>query len=57
MAKMMPKPDPNAKPGQQQAPPPGFGKQDPKVVAQKLKESLEGLKESADYLLKSDFVK
>ena len=56
MAKMMPKPDPNAKQGQQ-APPPGPRKQDPQVVAQKLKESLEGLKQSADYLLKSDFVK
>jgi sugar phosphate isomerase/epimerase len=58
MAKMMPKPEP-AKDGKpaQQAPPPGFGPQDPKVVAQQLKESLEGLKESADYLLKSDFVK
>ncbi len=58
MAKMMPKPEPSkdGKPAQQ-APPPGFGPQDPKVVAQKLKESLDGLKESADYLLKSDFVK
>jgi sugar phosphate isomerase/epimerase len=37
---------------------PGFGApQDPKVVAEKLKISLEGIKESADYLLKSDFVK
>lgn len=37
---------------------PAFGApQDPKVVAEKLKESLQGLKESADYLLKSDFVK
>ena len=58
MAKLMPKPEPSkdGKPAQQ-APPPGFGPQDPKVVAQKLKESLDGLKESADYLLKSDFVK
>lgn len=58
MAKMMPKPEPSkdGKPAQQ-APPPGFGPQDPKVVAQKLKESLDGLKESADFLLKSDFVK
>jgi sugar phosphate isomerase/epimerase len=58
MAKMMPKPDPSktakdAKP----APAPGFGPKDPKEVAAKLKESLEGLKESADFLLKSDFVK
>lgn len=37
---------------------PGFGAlQDPKVVAEKLKTSLEGIKESADFLLKSDFVK
>jgi sugar phosphate isomerase/epimerase len=61
MAKMRPAPAPSkdgkdAKPAQA-APPPGFGKQDPQVVAQKLKESLEGLKESADFLLKSDFVK
>jgi sugar phosphate isomerase/epimerase len=41
-------------------PPPGMGmgqKQDPAVVAEKLKTSLEGIKLSADYLLKSDFVK
>lgn len=58
MAKMIPKPEPSkdGKPAQQ-APPPGFGKQDPQVVAQKLKESLDGLKESADYLLNADFVK
>jgi hypothetical protein len=46
----------DAKPGQG-APPPGFGPQDPKVVAEQLKTSLEGIKESADYLIKSDFVK
>jgi sugar phosphate isomerase/epimerase len=58
MAKMMPNPDPS-KDGKEAKPaaPPAFPKQDPKVVAQQLKESLEGLKESADYLLKSDFVK
>jgi sugar phosphate isomerase/epimerase len=58
MAKMMPKPEPSkdGKPAQQ-APPPGFGPKDPKVVAEELKTSLEGLKQSADYLLKSDFVK
>jgi len=58
MAKMMPKPD-TSKTGKdaKPAPAPGFGPQDPKVVAQQLKESLEGLKESADFLLKSDFVK
>jgi len=37
---------------------PGTGApQDPKAVAEKLKISLEGIKESADFLLKSDFVK
>lgn len=41
----------------QGAPPPGFGPQDPKVQAEILKTSLEGIKESADFLLKSDFVK
>jgi sugar phosphate isomerase/epimerase len=46
----------NAKPGQG-APPPGFGPQDPKVVAEQLKTSLEGIKQSADFLIKSDFVK
>jgi sugar phosphate isomerase/epimerase len=58
MAKMMPKPDPS-KDGKdtKPAPAPGFGPKDPKVVAQELKESLDGLKESADYLLKSEFVK
>ena len=40
-----------------QAPPPGFGPQDPKVQAEILKTSLDGIKESADFLLKSDFVK
>ena len=30
---------------------------DPKVVAEELKTSLDGLKESADFLIKSDFVK
>lgn len=48
--------DKDAKPAQS-APPAGFGKKDPKVVAEELKTSLQGLKESADYLLKSDFVK
>ena len=44
--------------GDKGAPQPAFGApQDPKVVAEKLKTSLEGIKESADYLLKSDFVK
>lgn len=44
------------KPGQG-APPAGFGSQDPKVVAEQLKTSLEGIKQSADYLMKSNFVK
>ena len=70
-AKNQPKPDqkavsqgndPGKDPGKdaksgQGAPPPGFGPKDPKVVAEELKTSLQGLKESADYLLKSDFVK
>ena len=58
MAKSQPKPaagadGKDAKP----APPPGFGPQDPAVVAEQLKTSLEGIKQSADYLMKSDFVK
>ncbi len=56
MAKNQPKPDKDAKPGQG-APPPGFGPQDPKMVAEQLKTSLEGIKQSAEYLKKSDFVK
>ncbi len=37
---------------------PAFGgPKDPKVVAEELKTSLDGLKESADFLIKSDFVK
>jgi sugar phosphate isomerase/epimerase len=45
------------KPKQQQPPMPQFGPQDPKVVAEKLKTSLDGIKQSADFLMKSDFVK
>jgi sugar phosphate isomerase/epimerase len=56
MAKNMPKPAAGDKAGQS-APPPGFGPQDPKVVAEQLKTSLEGIKMSADFLLKSGFVK
>jgi sugar phosphate isomerase/epimerase len=42
----------------QGGPPAGFGApQDPEIVAEKLKTSLEGIKQSADFLLKSDFVK
>ncbi len=36
---------------------PGFGPQDPKEVAEKLKASLEAIKLSADYLMKAKFVK
>ncbi len=67
MAKNQPKPDQKSAPqGNAQAkvekpgkttPPPGFGPLDPKVVAEQLTTSLQGIKESADYLLKSDFVK
>ena len=48
LAKNQPKGDKGAAPS---------GSQDPKAVAEQLKISLEGIKESADYLLKSDFVK
>jgi sugar phosphate isomerase/epimerase len=54
MTKNQPKGDQKTGQG---APPPGFGPQDPKVVAEKLKTSLEGIRQSADYLLKSDFVR
>lgn len=50
LAKNQPKGDKGAAPS-------GSGPQNPKVVAEQLKISLEGIKESADYLLKSDFVK
>jgi sugar phosphate isomerase/epimerase len=46
-----------ARPAGQGAPPAGMGQRDPKVVAEQLKTSLEGIKLSADYLLKSSFVK
>jgi hypothetical protein len=36
---------------------PNFGPQDPAVVAQKLKESLEACRLSAEYLKNADFVK
>ena len=36
---------------------PGFGPQDPKQLAEKLKASLEAIKLSADYLKLSKFVK
>jgi hypothetical protein len=41
--------------GQQQMP--GMGQKDPKVVAEQLKTSLEGIRQSAEYLKKADFVK
>jgi sugar phosphate isomerase/epimerase len=56
MAKNRPKEDQGDKPGQG-APPAGSRPQDPKVVAEQLKTSLEGIKQSAEYLIKSDFVK
>jgi sugar phosphate isomerase/epimerase len=56
MAKNRPQPGKDDKPGQG-APPAGFGPQDPKAVAEQLKTSLEGIKQSADYLKKSGFVK
>ncbi len=43
--------------GSDRAPMPGMGPQDPKVVAEQLKTSLEAIKMSADYLIKSNFVK
>jgi len=39
------------------SPMPGFGPQDPQVVAEQLKASLEAIKLSADYLSKAEFVK
>jgi len=56
MAKNQPQAGKDPKPGQS-APPPGFGPQDPKVVAEQLKTSLEGIKQSAEFLIKSEFVK
>ncbi|MFN8241760.1 MAG: sugar phosphate isomerase/epimerase [Bacteroidales bacterium] len=41
----------------QQGPPPGMGQQDPKAVAEKLKTSLDGIKQSADFLMKAEYVK
>ncbi len=45
------------RPAGQGAPQAGRGQQDPKAQAEQLKTSLEGIKQSADYLLKSAFVK
>ena len=44
---------------EQQAPPPipGFEPQTPEVIAMKLKESLEGISQSAEFLRNADFVK
>jgi sugar phosphate isomerase/epimerase len=50
-------PQGQARPAGQGARPAGAGQRDPKVVAEQLKTSLEGIKLSADYLLKSSFVK
>jgi sugar phosphate isomerase/epimerase len=49
-------PQGQARPAGQGARPAG-GQRDPQVVAEQLKTSLEGIKLSADYLLKSSFVK
>jgi len=56
MAKNRPQGGQDTKTGQA-APPPGFGPQDPKVQAEQLKVALEGIKQSAEFLEKSDFVK
>ncbi len=45
------------RPAGQGAPQAGSGNRDPKVQAEQLKTSLEGIKQSADYLLNSTFVK
>lgn len=54
MAKNRPQEGNGDKPGQG-APPAGFGPQDPKVVAEQLKTSLEGIKESAEFHRKRKF--
>lgn len=41
----------------QGAPPSGFGPQDPKIQAEQLKIALEGIKQSAEFLTNSEFVK
>jgi hypothetical protein len=51
MSKNRPKDDKGQQAG------PGFGPQDPKVMAEQLKISLDGIKQSAEYLTKSKFVK
>lgn len=45
------------RPQGQNTPPPGFGPQDPKVMTEKLKTSLEAIRLSAVYLNKSEYVK
>jgi sugar phosphate isomerase/epimerase len=45
------------RPAGQQGPPPGFGPQDPKVMAEKLKTSLEAIQQSAVFLKEAKFVK
>ena len=37
--------------------PQGFGQRDPKVIAEQLQTSLEGIRQSAEFLMKSDFVR
>jgi sugar phosphate isomerase/epimerase len=55
MSKNRPQPAPGAKPAQ--GAPAGFGPQDPKVQAEMLKTALDGIKQSAEFLGKSNFVK
>lgn len=50
-------PRPQGDEGDQPAPMPFPQQQDPSVIAQQLKSSLEGIKASAEYLLNADFVK
>jgi sugar phosphate isomerase/epimerase len=45
------------RPAGQTAPPAGGGQRDPAAQAEQLKTSLQGIKESADYLMKASFVK
>lgn len=52
-----PRPQTDQQEGEEQAPFPMPAQQDPAVIAQQLKTSLEGIKASAEYLLNSDFVK
>jgi len=46
-----------ARQGTGQAPGAGFGQRDPKAIAEQLKTSLEGIRQSADFLMKAKYVK